>query len=447
MRTALLGLVAAALLGGCGQKPPPQLACNFVRYRVEVPDPAPRGAAPEAMAAAPASPAPPGYAAPSLADVLRQAATRPGPPPGAEAAPAAPAMLFMSGGGQRGAFGAGFLDGWREARGQLPAFDVVTGISTGAILATWAFTGDTAGAVRGYAIAKEGELVTPFPGGLSSIVAKGARADLVPLRGRLAAELTPATLAAVADAGKANRRLLVGAVDVDSGDAVAFDMTEMAARWVAAPEPDRANLKACYVEAIVASSSVPPAAPPVFIDNIMYIDGGARFGMFSDQIGALLPREGAEAAPAAAPEIYLIVNGTLRIAPACNKVGQSSDGTGGCTPPAAWNAPHKEWDILSLGLRSVDVLQNQVYRFSAQAIERLPASRFRWTKIEPAAADFAFTWPAPTGAPGELVDSGTRTCAEWSARDEALDKPLQFHPRYMRCLAAFGRAQGLAAGW
>ena len=446
MRSAVLALVAAGLLAGCGQKPPPQLACNFVRYRVDVPDPSPRGAAPEAMAAAPA-PAPAGYAAPSLAEVLRQTAARPARPPGPEAAPAAPAMLFMSGGGQRGAFGAGFLDGWREARGQLPAFDVVTGISTGAILATWAFTGDTAGAVRGYAIAREGELVTPYSGGLAAIVRKGARADLVPLRGRLAAELTPATLAAVAEGARANRRLLVGAVDVDSGDAVAFDMTEMASRWVAAPADQREGIKACYIEAIVASSSVPPAAPPAFIDNIMYIDGGARFGMFSDQIGELLPRNGAEAAPAAAPQIYLIVNGTLRIAPACNKEGQTSDGEGGCTPPAAWNAPHKEWDILSLGLRSVDVLQNQVYRFSAQAIEKLPASRFRWIKIEPAAADFRFTWPAATGAPGELVDSGTRTCAEWSARDEALDKPLQFHPRYMRCLAAFGRAQGRASGW
>ena len=443
----VLGLVAAALLAGCGQKPPPQLSCNFVRYRVEVPDPAPRGAAPESMPAASAAPPAPGYAPATLGEVLRQAGARPAVPGGAESAPAGPAMLFMSGGGQRGAFGAGFLDGWREARGGLPAFDVVTGISTGAILATWAFTGDTAGAVRGYAIARESELVTPFPGGLTSIVQKGARADLVPLRGRLAAELTPETIAAVADVGRANRRLLVGAVDVDSGDAVAFDMTEMASRWVAAPEPQRANIKACYIEAIVASSSVPPAAPPAFIDNIMYIDGGARFGMFSDQIGALLLRDGAEAAPAAAPSIYLIVNGTLRIAPECNKVGQTSDGAGGCTPPAAWNAPHKEWDILSLGLRSVDVLQNQVYRFSAQAIERQPASRFRWIKIEPAAADFAFTWPAPTGAPGELVDSGTRTCAEWSARDEALDKPLQFHPRYMRCLAAYGKAQGLAAGW
>ena len=49
-------------------------------------------------------------------------------------------ILELSGGGQYGAFGAGFLKGWREA-GTRPEFDIVTGVSTGALLSTHAFLG------------------------------------------------------------------------------------------------------------------------------------------------------------------------------------------------------------------------------------------------------------------------------------------------------------------
>ena len=52
-------------------------------------------------------------------------------------------ILSLSGGGQNGAFGAGFLIGWRES-GRRPSFDVVGGVSTGALLATHAFLGTPA---------------------------------------------------------------------------------------------------------------------------------------------------------------------------------------------------------------------------------------------------------------------------------------------------------------
>ena len=52
-------------------------------------------------------------------------------------------VLELSGGGQNGAFGAGFLNGWTE-RGDRPQFDIVTGVSTGALLATHAFLGSPA---------------------------------------------------------------------------------------------------------------------------------------------------------------------------------------------------------------------------------------------------------------------------------------------------------------
>src|SRR5688572_32969827 len=49
-------------------------------------------------------------------------------------------ILVLSGGGADGAFGAGVLVGWSET-GLRPRFDVVTGVSTGALMATLVFLG------------------------------------------------------------------------------------------------------------------------------------------------------------------------------------------------------------------------------------------------------------------------------------------------------------------
>ena len=48
--------------------------------------------------------------------------------------------LALSGGGSNGAFGAGFLNGW-SATGRRPVFKIVTGVSTGALMAPFAFLG------------------------------------------------------------------------------------------------------------------------------------------------------------------------------------------------------------------------------------------------------------------------------------------------------------------
>jgi len=51
-----------------------------------------------------------------------------------------PNVLALSGGGSKGAFGAGILKGWSES-GTRPEFFIVTGISTGALIAPFAFLG------------------------------------------------------------------------------------------------------------------------------------------------------------------------------------------------------------------------------------------------------------------------------------------------------------------
>ena len=432
----VLALTLAVLLGGCAHRAPPPLACSFVKYPLTVAVP-PDGAALTGAASDDTSP--------TIEARIRQALDTPltapgGIPPGAPPAAPSPApapkqLLFLSGGSQWGAFGAGWLDGWSLAHGGLPRFAVVTGVSTGAILATFAFTGHAAAAARGYAINSERQLLTPFGGGVVGIAQHGAVADLAPLRRHLAAALDDDILGQVAAGSAQGRLLLVGAVDADSGEAVALDLTDMAARWAAAAGTARATLKTCYIEGVVASSSAPLAAPPVFIDHHLYIDGGARFGIFSDLVAALIPGPSVPGAPPLRTA-YLIVNGDLQTAPYCDPAKP-------CTPLA------DSWSIVSLGLRSVNILQNQVARFSLQAAAQKAQTNdaVRIAIIGSDSDAFDYRWGPPLDAADTLIETGSRSCAAWRDRDTALDNPVQFHPRFMRCLIAYGRTKAAASGW
>ncbi|MFV0646069.1 MAG: patatin-like phospholipase family protein, partial [Sphingomonadaceae bacterium] len=197
-------------------------------------------------------------------------------------------LLFLSGGSQNGAFGAGFLDGWNIARG-LPEFSIVTGVSTGGLQATGAFIRNTQLTVDGYKIDSEKDILKTYVSGvdvhgkngkggnvstraIAVALQKGAFADLVPLRKKLDDLLTPEVLDEVGEGYIAGRRLYVAATDVDLGSAVAFDLSELANRYrqirsqpekTAADEKRMKKLKSCYIDALLASAIVPPGARPV----------------------------------------------------------------------------------------------------------------------------------------------------------------------------------------
>jgi patatin-like phospholipase len=450
MRKTVVGLVGLILLaaGGCAVHPPapvaPAAMCNFVRHDLEVDIP---GATPAQLALE--AEAVPG---PSLADAV-QGALDAGPDNRGEGS----AMLFLSGGSLHGAFGAGFLDGVAEGPGGLPQFQVVTGVSTGSILSTFAFLGDTRRLVEGYSITSERELLTPYirirdgrptARSLVSVMRHGAVANLEPLRARLRQEFSPDVLWRVRQRHQAGARLYVGAVDLDTGRAVAFDLGEMASRYFPGGEAPvagavesaaQAHVRDCYVSAVLASSSAPMAAPPVFIDNRMYVDGGARFGMFSDEVGSVIVDESRRIANARRrSDVFLIVNGTLRINEDCGKAPPVT-----CPPYGALEGGHADWNLLQLASRSEKILVNQVYRFSAERIlTRDPANPPHFARINPDSDSHSYTMPPDAG-----LGTGTRTCAGWHDVDRDTLHPVQFFPRYMRCLIDYGRQRGRAGQW
>ena len=221
--------------------------------------------------------------------------------------------LTLSGGGSRGAYGAGVLTGWTE-RGDRPQFDVVTGISTGALMATHAFLGSDFDAdLELYKDLSNEDVLIEY--GLFKTLRSTAASDSTPLRENLSSVITEETLDLVAAEHRAGRRLFIGTTNLDANLFTVWDMGAIAE----STRPDRYQR---YIDVVMASASFPVAFPPVYLDvegpagtfTEMHADGGVRESAFFFDFLPELYRA-AEAAGLSADdfkqELYLLVNGPL----------------------------------------------------------------------------------------------------------------------------------------
>ena len=180
-------------------------------------------------------------------------------------------ILEISGGGQNGAFGAGFLKGWRES-GTRPPFDIVTGVSTGALLATHAFLGTPAddATLEEIFTTITAQNVYESKGLLNVLVEDSSSVyDTSPLAAYIAKYITAEVLIRVAAAYDDNRRLWVGTTNLDYNQTWVWNMTGIAKEG----GPDALEL---YRKVLRASASPPVAFPPVEIDGHLFGDGGVR---------------------------------------------------------------------------------------------------------------------------------------------------------------------------
>jgi predicted acylesterase/phospholipase RssA len=188
-------------------------------------------------------------------------------------------ILSLSGGGQNGAFGAGFLIGWRES-GRRPQFDIVGGVSTGALLATHAFLGtpaDDATLEEMYTRITKDDIYKDR-GIISLLFGVDSLRDTAPLLAMLAKYVTAETLKRVAAAYDDNRMLFVGTTNIDYGQTWVWNMSLIA----------KAGDLELYRKVLLASASFPIVFPPVEIDGHLFVDGAARSnlvvpGMFGGQ--------------------------------------------------------------------------------------------------------------------------------------------------------------------
>ncbi len=219
-----------------------------------------------------------GFAAEARASVRREMAwwTRTG-----HTGPLPPVnMLAISGGGDDGAFGAGLLVGWSEA-GTRPQFKLVTGVSTGALIAPFAFLGPKYDSELEDAYTKISQKDVFRARGFLKGVTSDAFSDTGPLAKMLAREVTQQMLDDIAVEYAKGRLLLIGTSDLDAMQPVIWNVTAIAA----SRDP---HALALFRKILLASASIPGAFPPVMIDvdqggqrfQEMHVDGGAEAQVF-----------------------------------------------------------------------------------------------------------------------------------------------------------------------
>jgi len=185
-------------------------------------------------------------------------------------------FLAISGGGDDGAYGAGLLCGWSDA-GTRPEFKLVTGISTGALIAPFAFLGPKYDAKlkEVYTTSKPEDILEAR--GLSAAVFDDGMADNRPLWNLLQKHVTAEMLSEIAKEYKKGRALLIASADLDAR----WNMTKIAASG----HPQALDL---FRKLMMTSAAIPGAFPPTMIDveaegkhyQEMHADGGAVAQVF-----------------------------------------------------------------------------------------------------------------------------------------------------------------------
>lgn len=357
--------------------------------------------------------------------------------------PAPAPVLLLSGGGQWGAFGAGYLAALQRKRPDaLPRVQLITGVSTGALQALFLAANQTAAAqgkdvmgalTRAYTIASEDEVV--HRRGYIGAVAKGSLANLEPLRARIETALCPPTASGkfacpvLEYLGQPDAPVvLLGLVEAESGKMVIANVTAIA-RDLAQDATDEAALRQaqqCVTGAALASVAMPFYYQQVQVRStdadgktdraITYLDGGVRQSVFFT-----FPLDALRRASGVKPPIYVLRNGpTVALSePDAN------------TPRNAMQAAQRGYSLL--------VNQSEV-----ASIER----------VRMAHPDVPVRVATADGYGNPFTDPGLPGGSSTQRQCRKNDPDAMFEPAFMACLQGLGRrkaameaAEGRPDGW
>jgi len=226
--------------------------------------------------------------------------------------PLPPAVyVAISGGGDNGAYSAGLLNGWTAA-GTRPEFKLVTGISTGALIAPFAFLGQKYDATLKEVyttIAPKDVLVARS---MLAGVLGDAMADNAPLWALTRKSITADLLKEVAAEYAKGRFLLIGTTDLDARRGIIWNMGKIASHGT----PQALDL---FVSVMIASASIPAGFPPTMIDveadgkryQEMHVDGGTVAQVFVYPAAIHVGEQAAAAGIVRDRKLYVIRNARL----------------------------------------------------------------------------------------------------------------------------------------
>ncbi|MEM7743413.1 MAG: patatin-like phospholipase family protein [Pseudomonadota bacterium] len=247
--------------------------------------------------------------------------------------------LALSGGGPDGAFGAGLLKGWTE-RGDRPEFSAVTGISTGAIIALFAYLGpdydDELEEI--YTTYTTEELLTPAL--FAALTGGSAVTDNSGYRALIESYINDDIVARLAAEHKRGRVLLIGTTNIDASRPVVWAVSAIAATG-------HPSAKELIWDIVQASSAIPAVFPPVIIPvetpdgqvyDEMHVDGGATQQVMLFNPGFSIKEIDDRAGLKAERTLYVVMNNKLdkpyepvraRLLPIAGRAGSSLLGGSG----------------------------------------------------------------------------------------------------------------------
>jgi predicted patatin/cPLA2 family phospholipase len=224
-------------------------------------------------------------------------------------------FLAISGGGAHGAFGAGFLCGWSES-GERPNFKIVTGISTGSLIAPLAFVGSKYDErlKAGYTTTSTKDILQ-FLGFLQLFWGESL-ASSKPLTKLIAWQVDEEALKDIAKEHAKGRRLYMGTTNLDAERFMVWNMGAIASSG----HPDALKL---FHKVMLASASIPGAFPPVYFNveadgkqyDEMHVDGGTITEVFGYGPSLFRDLPAAEKTRSEICSLFVIRNGKLASEP------------------------------------------------------------------------------------------------------------------------------------
>jgi Patatin-like phospholipase len=195
--------------------------------------------------------------------------------------------LIISGGGDFGAFGAGFLKGWRSIPKSdplsRPRFDVITGVSTGALIAPFAYLDDAGSDDRILNLYRNPRPDWVKPRGPLYFLPYNISFATVPgLEREMKSYVTREMVARIADPANHGRLLFVNTTNLDDASPRVFYLVPEARRAAETGDLSR------FQTILLASSGIPAAFPYREIDGSLYVDGAVSANMV---FGGRLPED------------------------------------------------------------------------------------------------------------------------------------------------------------
>lgn len=322
------------------------------------------------------------------------------------------AFLLLSGGGSRGAFGAGVINGWKS-QDRPETFDLVTGISTGAIQATWAFLGLDTEMKSAFTEIDNAEVRRKQPFWMLS---KRGEYSLAPLKKTLKERISDDM---ILDVGRAyrdhGRQLWIGTTNMETGQFCKWNMGRLGQEAVKAFKKHKDTKHEAvkrildrYRALIVASSSGPPVFAPQKIDGYTQADGGVSQMIFFEALEKTKPFfESVDFKSEPLPlNVYAVVNGKLVLSQKCLPSGI---------------APIVGYAGRAIGIMQKNAMMSSLYRINYeldQFMRSIGLSHDAWNY---------------------------RTV--WIQADVKLDKSENFCPKEMRKLYDIGFSVGKRGQW